>query len=87
MLILLIGSDDEMCSSTFYLEEASATLAESESPLQIIRIGGKSTLENMFRAIILGDYMSIYMAEMRGIDAAEVRPVMQMKGKLSALGH
>ena len=45
------------------------------------------TLENMFRAIILGDYMSIYMAEMRGIDAAEVRPVMQMKGKLSTLGH
>ena len=87
MLILLIGSDDEMCSSTSYLEEASATLAESESPSQVIRLGGESTLENMFRAIILGDYMSIYMAEMRGIDAAEVRPVMQMKGKLSTLGH
>ena len=43
--------------------------------------------ENMFRAIILGDYISMYMAEDRGIDSAEVRPVMQMKAKLSECGH
>lgn len=87
MLILLVGTDDSMCNSTAYLEAASSTLSESEAPVKVIRLGGESTLENMFRAIILGDYMSIYMAERRGIDAAEVRPVMQMKAKLSNLGY
>ena len=41
----------------------------------------------MFRAIILGDYVSVFMAKIRGIDAAEVRPVMQMKAKLHKLGY
>lgn len=50
-----------------------------------ICLNGESNLENMFRAIILGDYTSILMAENRGIDSAEVRPVMQMKAKLARL--
>lgn len=87
LLILLVGTDDSMCNNTSYLEAAASTLRESEAPVKVIRLGGDSTLENMFRAIILGDYMSIYMAERRGIDAAEVRPVMQMKAKLSNLGY
>ena len=87
LLILLVGADDSMCNNTSYLEAAAATLRESEAHVEVIRLGGRSTLENMFRAIILGDYMSIYMAERRGIDAAEVRPVMQMKAKLSECGH
>ena len=87
LLILLVGTDDSMCNNTSYLEAAAATLRESEAHVEVIRLGGSSTLENMFRAIILGDYMSIYMAERRGIDAAEVRPVMQMKAKLSERGH
>ena len=48
-----------------------------------VPLGGASRLDDMFRAIILGDYISMYMAEARGIDPAEVRPVMQMKEKLS----
>ena len=87
LLILLVGTDDSMCNNTSYLEAAASTLRESEAPVKVIRLGGDSTLENMFRAIILGDYMSIYMAERRGVDAAEVRPVMQMKAKLSNLGY
>lgn len=50
-----------------------------------IKLKGESNMENMFRAIILGDYTSIIMAENRGIDSAEVRPVMQMKAKLAEL--
>lgn len=53
----------------------------------VVHIDGATPLENMFRAIILGDYVSVHMAEIRGIDAAEVRPVMQMKAKLRELGY
>lgn len=55
--------------------------------VMVVHIDGATPLENMFRAIILGDYVSVHMAEIRGIDAAEVKPVMQMKAKLRELGY
>lgn len=87
LLTFLIGVDDRMCVGTRILEGAVERMSASKAPYRAIRLGGASTLENMFRAIILGDYMSIYMAGNRGIDAAEVRPVMQMKAKLADLGY
>lgn len=53
----------------------------------VIHIDGATPLESMFRAIILGDYVSVCMAKIRGIDAAEVKPVIQLKAKLHNLGY
>lgn len=61
------------------------SLADAGREFVKIRLDGASTLENMFRAIILGDYVSMYMAEARGIDPAAVIPVMQMKAKLKTV--
>ncbi len=61
------------------LEVAADTLRSRGVHVRTIRFGGGTVLEDMFRAIVLGDYISMYMAELRGIDAAEVRPVMQLK--------
>ena len=87
ILTFLIGVDDPMCMSTSVFERASEAVGGSGAESIAIRLGGSSTLENMFRGIILGDYISIYMAEHRGIDPAEVRPVMQMKEKLARIRH
>lgn len=86
-LVMLIGCDDGMCREASAMEDAAAELERSGAPVTVIRLGGESSLENMFRAIILGDYISFYIAEMRGIDSAEVKPVMQMKAKLSEIGY
>ncbi len=83
VFIFLIGRDDDMCIGTDRLRELASSLKGQGATVHVIDLGGESSLENLFRAIILGDYISIYMAEIRGIDAAEVRPVMQMKAKLS----
>ncbi len=80
--VLLIGCDGPEGSNT--LEDAVERLDGSGIPYVAVRLGGRSDLENMFRAIILGDYVSMYMAHIRGIDPAEVRPVMQLKAKLAA---
>lgn len=82
-LVALIGCDDPMCDSASALEATVSELESAGAPVTAVRLGGSSTLENMFRAIILGDYVSMHMAHARGIDPAEVRPVMQMKAKLS----
>lgn len=82
--VLLIGCDDPMCDNADALDKAAHRLEEAGAPHIAVRLGGASTLENMFRALILGDYISMYMALIRGIDPAEVRPVMQLKAKLAA---
>ena len=82
-LTLLIGSDDLLCKGTARLEGAAERLQASGSAVNVVRLGADSTLENMFRAIILGDYVSMFMAEHRGIDPAEVRPVTQLKQKVA----
>ena len=82
-LLVLIGCNDDMSDGTPYLEDIVSRMEGSSAKCRAVRLGGSSTLENMFRAIILGDYVSINMARMRGIDPAEVRPVMQLKAKLA----
>ncbi len=79
-IAFLMGCDGQGTGS---LEDAFKQLAGTDCDPVAIDLGGTSALENMFRAIILGDYVSVYMAQIRGIDPAEVRPVMQMKEKLS----
>lgn len=86
-LVMLIGCDDCMCGEASRMDNAASALKKAGASVTIIRLGGESSLENMFRAIILGDYVSFYIAEIRGIDSAEVRPVMQMKAKLSKIGY
>lgn len=84
MPVLLIGCRDGMCDNAEALEDAARRLEEAGAPHIAVRLGGSSTLENMFRALILGDYISMYMANTRRIDPAEVRPVMQLKAKLAS---
>lgn len=43
---------------------------------------GISVTDNMFRALILGDYISMYMAEIRGINSGTVPPIDRLKVKL-----
>lgn len=84
IITFLIGCDDDMSMSTDVLEDACRALESKGMVHKAVRLGGSSTMENMFRAVILGDYVSMYMAQARGIDPAEVRPVMQMKAKLAS---
>ena len=64
------------------VDRAIDSLSGSGTVFRVIDLGGSSEMEDMFRAIMLGDFTSIYMAEMRGIDSAEVKPVMLMKERL-----
>lgn len=44
-----------------------------------------SRTENMFRALILGDYISMYVAKMRGIGAGDVPPITFLKDLLKQM--
>lgn len=66
------------------VEKVVTELKDSNTDFIEIQLGGASEMEDMFRAIMLGDFISIYMAEIRGIDSAEVKPVMLMKERLKS---
>lgn len=81
-----------LCGRTPGDEQASegmdgidASLNAIGHPHMMVEFEGSTWIETMFKAIILGDYMSVYMAEIRGIDPSEVKPVMQLKAKLASL--
>ena len=46
---------------------------------------GKSQIEKAIYFIHLGDWISIFLAEKRGVDAVEVKVIDMLKGELSKI--
>lgn len=82
----LIGSDTTDPNVRFLKETADRMEDEG---MDIIRVmpGGFTYEDDLFRAIMIGDYTSIYMADIRGIDSARVRPIEQLKERIKASGR
>ncbi len=85
LLTLLSGTDDAMCTGTSFVEDLASELYEGGREFEYVKLDGSSTLDNLFRALILGDYISLYMAEMREIDSAEVKPIRRLKSKIRSM--
>ena len=47
--------------------------------------GPADVVDSTFRSIMLGDYISIRIAEKRGIDPESVAPIKSLKKKLSEM--
>ena len=77
-LTFLVGSD-----ASDSLKAVMDSLDDGGCAYRRVDLGGSSPAEDLFRALMLGDYISIYMADMRGIDSAEVKPVQLMKKRLA----
>ncbi|MDR0335099.1 MAG: bifunctional phosphoglucose/phosphomannose isomerase [Methanomassiliicoccaceae archaeon] len=50
-----------------------------------VRIEGHTGLERSLKAIMLGDYVSLFLAAMNGVDPMEVETIKSFKQRLSAL--
>lgn len=85
-LLLMMPFNDYDSDSRVHLEAIVNDMSD-DSEVVVVELDGETLLENIFRAIILGDYFSIFWAESRGIDPAEVRPVLQLKAKLAEKGY
>lgn len=72
-LVVLSGSDSPE------LEDVMARMDERGCQYHVERFDGRSVVENKFMALILGDYISMYMAEIQGIDSGPVPPISRLK--------
>ena len=79
MIVDRKGTADDIMSKTIrHLDDEGVKYS-------VISMDGDSEVENMFRILMLGDYISIYMAEIQGIDPSEVPPIALLKTKLKPL--
>ena len=50
-----------------------------------VKIDGRTALERSLKAVMLGDYVSLFLAAMNGVDPMEVESIKTFKQKLSAV--
>jgi glucose/mannose-6-phosphate isomerase len=67
--------------------DVTRELLERESiPHQVLEGRGESALSNMLSAILLGDYVSYYLALLQGVDPSPVPVIDYIKGRLADAG-
>ena len=53
--------------------------------VKVVRIRGKTPVERTLRSIMIGDYVSLYLAELKGVDPMDVQPINEFKYRLSLI--
>ncbi len=82
----IIGSDS---SDPNVAEVRAAADRLEDAGVDVIRVmpGGFTYEDDLFRTLMIGDYASIYMADIRGIDSARVRPIELLKERIKTSGR
>ncbi len=79
-LIVLVGEND--LSDGGMVKRQVKNIETLRFPFDLVAVSGSSHEERVFRALILGDYVSVYIAEMRGIDASDISVITELKNRI-----
>ena len=83
--LMVIVDDDKCVKDDEYVSRLIRYLDDHRVGYRLLPLGGRTPTENMFRALMLGDYISMYMAEIQNIDSSSVPPITLLKKKLKPL--
>ena len=67
------------------MNESIEVLRSSGIDPEVIHIEGRTTLERSLKAVMLGDYVSLFLASMNGVDPMDIAPITSFKKRLAAL--
>jgi len=82
VVVILVDEDaDERVARKVRI--TSQILKEHVSAVEVIAVGGDTPMERMFNAIHLGDYVSVYLALLKGVDPTPVDIITLLKEKLA----
>ncbi|MBE6519363.1 MAG: SIS domain-containing protein [Thermoplasmata archaeon] len=81
-LIVLTGEDDLVDGGL--VKTAVQNIESLGFPFDLVAVGGTSHEERMFRALILGDYVTVYIAEAAGIDPEITTVISELKRRIRA---
>ena len=79
-LIVLTGEND--LSEGGPVKTAVNNIVSLSFPFDLVAIGGTTHEERLFRALILGDYVTVYMAEAAGIDPETTPVITELKKRI-----
>ncbi|MDH5481893.1 MAG: bifunctional phosphoglucose/phosphomannose isomerase [Candidatus Bathyarchaeota archaeon] len=85
--IIQIRSDDETGAMRQRIEATKELIREAPVKIFEVRSVGKSALAKMSSVICLGDFTSVYLAVLRGIDPTPVRTINLLKEKIRQAGE
>jgi len=64
--------------------DATREVMERWTTIHEVRDRGETLLSRMLGTLYLGDFVSVYLAVLRGVDPMPVRPIDELKKKLAA---
>ena len=83
--IILFQEDESSKIMRKLLNITVCTLRERGMNPLVIRIRGRTAIERGLRAIMIGDYVSIYLAQYSGVDPAQINTIISFKSRFSTL--
>ncbi len=83
--LIIVVNDEEETKNNLYVSKLKGYLEDHKVNYILVTLGGANHSENMFRALMLGDYISMYMAEIQKIDSSDVPPITLLKTKLKPI--
>lgn len=84
--ILLIRDKDEPLGIRSRIETTKPIMAQAGLKMQEIWAEGKSDLAKMVSTIVVGDFTSVYLAVLHGMDPTPVAVITHLKGELEKNG-
>lgn len=91
------GSVRESCVPIFLYEERMSKVKKKamDAAIEVLRgydvvpmvvkIRGRSTTEKLLRSVMIGDYVSLYLAYINGVDPSEVASISELKTRLGKI--
>lgn len=83
--LIIVVNNEEETENNLYVSKLIGYLEDHRVNYTLVTLGGNNHSENMFRALMLGDYISMYMAEIQKIDSSDVPPITLLKTKLKPI--
>lgn len=83
--VVIFRNDNDYSRTQSRIENNKTIIANCSSTIIELYSKGKSKLENSIYLIHLGDWISLYMAQLRGVDATEVNVIDRLKGALAQI--
>lgn len=81
---LVIMTDKAFEEIAQIIKASKALLVSRDIDIDTLRVKGESVLEKNIYAVMFGDYVSLYLAALRGVDPCNVDPIVDIKARMKA---
>lgn len=83
--VIVLRNDSDNLRTQTRMDISKEVITKYTSSYFEIFSKGESEIQKALYLILLGDWVSVYLAEMRGVDPIEVRVISHLKGELAKL--